>query len=115
MEWDKNLYVGSSISHKKNQVKWKIIHNAGQLGIYVITLPSNPLNILDVIPAWALMQKSYPRKDKYVIGLAGNYEEALSVAAAIVNDVYTNTGTFQVSEYIKNRKTTKEDFSCISS
>lgn len=113
MKWDENLYVGNSISHKKNRVKWKIIHNAGQLDIYVIALASNPSNLLDVIPAWELMQKSYPgKKEKYIIGLAGSYEEALEVVTTIINEVYSNTGQFQILNYLKKKK---EDLSCISS
>lgn len=41
MIWYKDLYVGESIVHKTKKVKWKIMHNAGQIGIYVITLASN--------------------------------------------------------------------------
>lgn len=113
MEWDKNLYVGSSISHKKNRIKWKIIHNAGQLDIYVIALASNPKNLLDVVPAWELMQKHYPKKGKYIVGLAGSYDEALEIVTEIVTEVYRDTGQFQVSRYFKKRA--KEDTTCISS
>ena len=95
MEWDKNLYVGSSISHKKNRIKWKIIHNAGQLDIYVIALASNPKNLLDVIPAWELMQKHYPKKGKYIVGLAGSYDEAGSAyekSAALYHEKHAAEG-----------------------
>lgn len=114
MKWYKNLYVGESISHKTKRVKWKIIHNAGQVDIYVITLASNPKNLLDLIPSWELMQKYYPKKDKYVIGLAGSYEEAIELAARIICEVYEATGTFRIRDYIysKNRK---EDGTCTSS
>ena len=44
MIWYKDLYVGESIVHKTKKVKWKIMHNAGQIGIYVITLASNTQN-----------------------------------------------------------------------
>ena len=49
MIWYKDLYVGESIVHKTKKVKWKIMHNAGQIGIYVITLASNTQNLLDTI------------------------------------------------------------------
>lgn len=62
MIWYKDLYVGESIVHKTKKVKWKIMHNAGQIGIYVITLASNTQNLLDIIPSYELMQKGYPKK-----------------------------------------------------
>lgn len=103
MKWDKDLYVGKSILRKKKKVKWKIMHNAGQLHVYVITLASNPQNLLDIIPSWELMQKKYPKKHLYVIGLAGDYEEAILLAGQIVCEVYRATESFDVRSYIRNK------------
>lgn len=49
MKWYDDLYVGESIVHKTNKIKWKIRHNAGQINIYVITLASGEKNLLDII------------------------------------------------------------------
>ena len=100
MKWHKDLYTGESILRKQQKVKWKIMHNAGQLRVYVITLASNRQNLLDIIPARELLQKHYPKRNLYVIGLAGNYQEALEVAGHIISDVYSKTGDFDVRGYI---------------
>lgn len=115
MKWYKDLYIGESIAHKKNRIKWKIIHNAGQLDIYVIALASNRENLLDLIPAWELMQKHYPKEHVFIVGLAGSYEEAAELAAKIVCEAYAATGSFKVREYIKKRKQNKEETLCTSS
>ena len=60
MKWYEDLYVGDSIEGKVNRIKWKINHHAGTVSIYVIAFASNRQNLLDIIPAWELMQKSYP-------------------------------------------------------
>lgn len=105
MKWHKDLYTGESILRRQRKVKWKIMHGAGQLRVYVITLASNSQNLLDIIPSRELLQKHYPKRNLYVIGLAGNYQEALEVAAHIVSDVYRETGDFDVRSYIRcNRK-----------
>lgn len=101
MIWYKHLYVGDGIGERAEKVKWKIRHNAGQCSVYVITLASNRQNLLDIIPARELLQKSYPKKQLYVVGLAKGYEEALEMAARIVLEVYQNTGGFAVGEYLK--------------
>jgi len=103
MRWHKDLYAGASVVPKLNKVKWKIKHNAGQLHVYVITLASNPENLLDIIPSWELLQKRYPKKDMYIIGLAGNYEEALLLAGQIVQEVFVHTKGFDVRSYIQKR------------
>lgn len=104
MKWYRDLYVGESIVHKKNKIKWKILHNAGQLNVYVIALASSHNNLLDIIPSHELLQRGYPKKELYIIGLAGGYEEAVETAAAVVNEVYRQTGGFEVASYLENKK-----------
>lgn len=104
MTWYDDLYVGTSIVHKTNKIKWKIRHNAGQLDIYVITLASNEQNLLDIIPAQELLQKGYPKKHLYVVGLAKGYEEALEVAVSIVGEVYGKTGTFAIRQFLSEKQ-----------
>ena len=82
MVWHDNLYVGRSILHKTKKIKRSICHNAGGSNIYVITLASNEQNLLDIIPAWELRQKGYPKSRLYIVGLAGGYQEAVETAAA---------------------------------
>lgn len=100
MIWYDKLYVGESIVHKTKKIKWKIMHNAGQIGIYVITLASNRQNLLDIIPSYELMQRGYPKREMVIVGLAKGYDEAVEVAASIVDEVYRNTGTFAVRTYL---------------
>ena len=103
MIWYDKLYVGESIVHKTKKIKWKIMHNAGQIGIYVITLASNRQNLLDIIPSYELMQRGYPKREMVIVGLAKGYDEAVEVAASIVDEVYRNTGTFAVRTYLAEK------------
>ena len=94
MEWYDELYVGESIRQKEKKVRW-------QINIYVITLASNPQNLLDIIPSHELLQKGYPKKGLYVIGLAKGYDEAVDVAVSIIDEVFHETGAFEVAAYLK--------------
>ena len=96
-----NLYVGESIRHKADKIKWKIRHNAGQIDIYVIAIASNPQNLLDIIPAQELMQKGYPKKELYVIGLAKGMSDAHEIVKQIIDEVYRNTGGFDIQSYLQ--------------
>ena len=107
MKWYENLYVGERIQHKAEKIKWKIRHNAGQIDIYVITIASNPQNLLDIIPAQELMQKAYPKKDMYVIGLAHGMEEAKQIVTQIIDEVYRETKGFQILPYLQSKKDSK--------
>lgn len=100
MKWYKDLYLGETIKKKASKIKWKVEHNAGQLSVYLLTLPCNEENLLEIIPAAELMQKAYPKKDIYVIGIAGSYDDAAAMAASVVQEVYAKTGAFDVTGYI---------------
>ncbi len=108
MIWYDKLYVGESMIHKTNKVKWKIRHNAGQINIYVIALSSNPDNLLDIIPSRELLQKAYPKKNLYIVGLAKGYEEAIELAGRIVAEVYRQTGAFAVRNYLLGKRRERE-------
>ncbi|MGN0350504.1 MAG: hypothetical protein ACI4ES_02550 [Roseburia sp.] len=108
MIWYDKLYVGESIIHKTNKVRWKIRHNAGQINIYVITLPSNRENLLDIIPSQELLQKGYPKKNLYIVGLAKGYEEAIELAGSIIMEVYRHTGAFAVTDYLLRKREERE-------
>ena len=79
--------------------------HAGTVSIYVIAFASNRQNLLDIIPAWELMQKSYPgKKQMQIIGLAKGYAEALELVCSIIEEVYQNTGDVDVKSYLRGRK-----------
>lgn len=107
MKWYENLYAGESIRNKLEKIKWKIRHNAGQIDIYVIGIASNPKNLLDIIPARELMQKGYPKKDLYIIGLAHGIDEAYEVVKQIIDEVYRATGGFDIVPYLQAKKDSK--------
>ncbi len=102
MKWYKDLFIGESVTGKIKKIKWKVEHNAGMLCTYVITFPSNSDNLLDMIPTRELLQKGYPQKDLHIIGIAGNYDEAVELVAQIVEETYNNTGGTDVYAYLKD-------------
>ncbi|EOS45618.1 hypothetical protein V1226_13785 [Lachnospiraceae bacterium JLR.KK009] len=106
MDWYKEFYAGEGVAGKRMRIKWKILRHAGMAGVYVITLSSNPKNLLDIIPSWELMQDDYPKSGLLVVGVDRGYENAMELAGMIVMDVYEKTGTFQIREYFleKHRK-----------
>lgn len=104
MIWYKEFYAGESIEQKKEKVKWKILHNAGQLGIYVIALSSSPANLLDIISAKELMQRAYPKQDMLIVGVDKGYDNAVELAARIIMDVFQKTGNLNVRDYFLERQ-----------
>lgn len=104
MRWYRKLYVSEAIGDKAGRIKWKINHNSGTVSVYVIAFASNPDNLLDIIPAWQLMQKGYPKKDLKIIGLAKGYDDAIALVQQIVEETYANTGDVDVWSYLKEER-----------
>ena len=97
-----DYYVGEGI---KDAEKTKKRIDAGKvaLGVYLVTLSENPGNLLEIIPSYMLIQKSYYAKCPEIIGMAKGKDEATDLAVDIVKNIYGETGAFQVKEYFKNR------------
>lgn len=104
MKWYDNLYIGESIRGKEKRIRWKLEHNKITLSIYVITLASNPNNLLDMIPSKDLLQKSYPKQHLKIIGLAKGYEEGIDLICQIIQETYEKTGNTDVYSYLKEKR-----------
>lgn len=102
LKWREDYYVGEGI---KDAGKTKKRIDAGKvaLGVYLVTLSENPGNLLEIIPSYMLIQKSYYAKCPEIIGMAKGKDEATDLAVDIVKNIYGETGAFQVKEYFKNR------------
>jgi len=111
MIWYDDLFVGDSISSRKKEKvirgvkKRSIFHNA-----YLLTLSSNPDNLIDIISTKVLRQRYYPKKGLFVIGIAGDYDEAVMLAGEIISGIYAVQGNFKLREFIiRNRHNSRED------
>lgn len=99
--WDK-CWVGEKV---KGSVSLRSKINSGKAvpGIYLVTLSDHTDDILEIVPAVVLVQKAAYEICPLIIGIAKGKEEAIALVQSIVEEVYQETGDFQVEEYIKNR------------
>lgn len=111
MKWYKNLYVGKYAAKRKNKIKRKVNRGVGMVDTYLITLPSNSSNLLDILPSWSMKWAFIRKSCPMIIGIADGYEEAAYLVGTIVLDVYKKTGTFDIETYInsKTKAATKKD------
>lgn len=103
VNWYKNLYVGDTA--KKKQKKWmrRIENKKAAPGVWLLTLPSNQQNNLDVIPADLLLQPAVRRNCPMIVGLAVSREEAFELVEAIALETYRETGEVKIREWLLNR------------
>ena len=103
LNWYKNLYVGDTA--RKKQKKWmrRIENKKAVPGVWLLTLPSNQQNNLDVIPADLLLQPAVRRNCPMIVGLAVSREEAFELVEAIALETYRETGEVKIREWLLNR------------
>lgn len=102
MKFYKNLYVGNTVSDV-HKVKRKLRTNAGQIGIYVITLCKGR-DQLEVYHCALLQQRYYRKNPPYIIGVAGGYEEALDIVKQIAEETYRQNGDCDLKKYLLGKK-----------
>ncbi len=101
MQWHKRIYFNKDIKNKR-----KIINNIRkgklQLSAFVITLPMGNDGILELYPSYVLLQPQYKESGLYIIGISDDRKKALKLMSDIILECYNKTGSFNVSEYIRN-------------
>lgn len=100
MEWYRDLYLGSGAAKKKYKILRKI--NKHLLSkAYIITLPSNEANVLDIYSYNEILQHHYDTNNLFVIGLAHGKDDALELTKNIIFEVYKKNRDVNVSRYIR--------------
>lgn len=105
MKWYSDLYVGEKLQSTYRKHIRRIEQTGKPYGDYLIALPANPANLLDIMP----VKTARYYADVRVIGIAKDKQEAIEVAASVVDDVYHNTGGFDVKAYLKEKEKNKAE------
>lgn len=97
--------MGENARKAKYKILGRVVKKKLSFDTYLITLPSNPSNVLDVYTANVLLQSHFKEKQAlkeiYVVGIAKGHDEALELVRNIIDEVYCNTGSFDISGYLK--------------
>lgn len=101
MKWYNNLYVGENAKKRKHKIIMLALRHKPQAGVYMITLPVNEKDALEIYPSYILLQKHYRKKDMFVVGIGEGRDEALCVVQEIIMDCYNQTGQFLVRKMIE--------------
>lgn len=111
MKWYKKLYLGDNAKKAKYKIFGRIRKNRFQIDTFLITLSESPDNLLEIFSANFLKQPYFKKKKNteniYIVGIAKGYAEALEVVRTIVDDVYNDTGAFDIRKYLKFGQKTK--------
>lgn len=100
--WKEKFYIDNSIKDP-DKIRRAVDRKKPAPGVYLLTLSDTPGNILEIIPASLMLQKTLRRLCPPVLGMAKGKDSAMELAVMIIEEVYHNTGGFQIKEYMENR------------
>lgn len=97
-----SLYLGESIRKEKlDKLKKKLKKRPLLSGLFLITLSRNSSDQLEIYDAKQLAWGYYKKNPPYIIGLAGDYDEALSLIKRIVEECVKSRGDCSLKEYLQ--------------
>lgn len=100
MKWYNYLYIGEKAEKDSDKIISNIKNGKLQLNKYVLAIPFNDSDILDIYPAMVLTQKHYMESDLIVVGIASGKEDADNLMQEILLECFSETGGFGLKNYI---------------
>lgn len=95
------LYLSNDISESKlDRIKKKLQNKPLLCAVYLISISRNPADQLEIFAAKQLVQNYYNRYPVYVIGIASDYESAVSLIETIVQECLQARGDCALKEYL---------------
>ena len=104
MKYYKYLHVSDDLKKKKDKIIRKLEKNKLQLNVQLIVLPESEHNQLEIINSQILLQRSYPKKDLFVVGIVSSYDGALEFVEKIAQEVYKDQDNTDIRNYIMQRE-----------
>ncbi len=95
------LYLGESIPEEKlDKIKKRLEKKPLLSQVFLLTISRNASDQLEIFSARQLAQKYYEKNPPYIIGLAGNYDEAVGLVQKIVAECLKERGDCSLKEYL---------------
>lgn len=101
LTYHRDLYLGESIHKQKlDKIKRKLENKPLLSGVFLITLSRNPSDQLEIYDARQLAQRYYRNNPPSVVGIAGNYDEAVKIVEELVRKCLRERGDCALKEYL---------------
>jgi len=99
--WANDLRCSEKKEKAVRRMKRRIMTGRILRKLYCVTIPQNPQNVMDVIPARDLKRRPYRAMTVKVIGMAKGEAESRELVRSMVEELYQKTGGFDAGQYYK--------------
>lgn len=102
-QWSDKLYVSDNLKKREKKIRLRMEKEKFSMDIFLLTLPTNRQNQLDIFPSVHLNQAYIKAQCPPVIGLAKGYNKALELVLRITKDCYRERRDVKIREYLEDR------------
>lgn len=110
MYWYKKIYFGDNAIDKSKEIMRALRKNEPCFGIYLVVLSQTEGSLLDIYEWPEYISDGPVRKrkhrffrgagsDRCIVGVASGYQDALLLVRRIIDEVYHETGGFDIAGY----------------
>lgn len=103
MRYAKHLYLTEEMEERKARILQKLQKRKLQREVFLLAITNQGEGYLEIVSSLELLQSSYPSEKLFIVGLAGDYEDALELVRQITEEVYHQTGDTRIVEYLKHK------------
>lgn len=101
LRYHSSLYIGESISGKKlDRIKKNLEAHPVKCRLFLVTTSQNATDQLEIYSSSQLVSSYYKKNPPFVVGIAGNYEEAVGLVERLVQDCLRVRGDCALKEYL---------------
>lgn len=99
MEIYSRLYVGETVNNLNKVIK-RLEKGSPLVRAYVITLAENKHDQLEIYDAKVFVQKHFRYRHFCIVGIAGDYEEAVGLVVRITGECAAARGDYNLKAYL---------------
>ncbi len=108
MKYYYKLYISDDLLQKQEQIIQCLEEGKWQLSKYLIVLAGNEKNNLEIFDSVLLLQNAIPKDNLFVVGIAGGKDRAFELVEKITAEVYDNTRSTDIRNYILQKQSEYE-------
>jgi len=98
------LYIGEQATQMKGTIIRGLKEGRAPFGSYVLALPLNDNDQLDILPAGMLSLPYFKDKTITIVGIAFGKSDAVKLVAYIVSEAIKQIGKADILEFLKERQ-----------
>lgn len=101
LEYYPRLYLSEGINREKLEKLKKVLAvKPKKAGVYLLALPHNTSDQLDIYESKYLQRKYYDNNPLYIIGIAADYGEAVGIVEQIAGEAWAARGDAELRKYL---------------